>query len=121
MNRNNCSAHYRLSKQTLLAMVNAQTGVGFKVGERVEYTDAQGRTTQQRISAVLAETLVLENDLVVSKTNVKAAQRHLLDKVPLESWTITSFDPKTHLACIDLETRNGKRHFSITLPIFGRN
>jgi hypothetical protein len=120
MNRNNCSVHYRLSKQTLLAMVSAQSGVGFQVGQQVEYADASGRTTRQRISRIEAETLTLENDLVVSKDSVKSERRHFLDKVPLDDWTITSFDPKTRQVCIDLETENGRRHFSITLPIFVR-
>lgn len=118
--QNRCSVYDRLSKKTLLALVKAPSVIPIVVGERVEYTDANGRTGRYRVFAVGSGGITLEyNDtlLVVQRAEIKTNDPpFLLDNIPEENWSIVSFDAKSKVACVAITDETGTRTLSITVP-----
>lgn len=118
--RTRCSVFERLSKKTLLALVKAPSVIPINVGERVEYTDADGRTFRYRVAAVGSGGITLDangTDLVVQRSQIKTNDPpFLLDNIPDENWSIVSFDSKTRVACVAVTDETGTRTLSITVP-----
>jgi hypothetical protein len=118
--RSRCSVFERLSKKTLLALVKAPSVIPVTVGERVQYTDANGRTGRYRVAAVGSGGITLEVNgdlLVVQRSQIKTNDPpFLLDNIPEENWHITSFDSKTRVACVTIQDEAGTRTLSITVP-----
>lgn len=118
--RSRCSVRERLSKRTLLALVGAPSVIPITVGERVSYTDASGKTDQYRVAAVGSGGITLEINgeaKVVQRSQIKTSDPpFLLDSIPDENWSITSFDSKTRVACVTVTDETGTRTLSITVP-----
>jgi hypothetical protein len=118
--RSRCSVFERLSKKTLLALVKAPSVIPIQVGERVEYTDENGRSTRYRVTAVGSGGITLDvngTDLLVQRSQIKTNDPpFLLDSIPDDNWKITSFDSKTRVACVTIQDETGTRTLSITVP-----
>lgn len=121
MNRSRCTSTNRISKQSVLALLRSSTIVKIVEGEEVQYTNSKGQTKTYRVFAVYNETVDLQSDtefITVPKSSLSSSVSNttVLDKISLESWTITSFDPITRVVCINLLTDSGIRPISITIP-----
>jgi hypothetical protein len=121
MAHSRCTAQTRISQATVLAMLQAPSTIGPVVGERVLYTDANGMTKQYRVESVEGKIIGLETSngvVFVNRSEVKtAAPNNILDTLESNEWTVTSFNPKTRVVCIDIVTDIGRRHISVTLPV----
>lgn len=115
-----CTAQHRISKQTVLAMLRSKTVVGPFVGDTVSYTDATGKTKQYRVASVSKNEVGLNTSsgvMMVDRLKVHTNDQDLfLDKLDLDQWSITSFDPDSRIVCIDVTTASGKNHVTVTLP-----
>ena len=101
-------------------MIQAPSITPVLPGQVVQYTDRNGRTYEVLVTAVgggnVTFTLPTGN-MTVPRSQVRTnAIPCVLDNIPQDSWTITSFDPSTRVVCIDIRTSSGIRHLSITLP-----
>lgn len=113
-----CVAQNRISKKTVLAMLNSPKVKGPQVGEVVTYT-YNGATNRYRVCKVNRDTVELEFGqelIVVPKSEVTQNNTIFLDKLADDEWEIVSFDPKTRIVCIDVVTATGSRHMTVTLP-----
>ena len=122
MNRSRCTSTNRISQQSVLALLRSGTVVKIVEGEQVQYTNSAGQTKTYRVFAVHEETVDLQSDtesITVSKASVSSSVSNttVLDKISLDSWSITSFDPITRVVCINLQTNSGVRPISITIPV----
>lgn len=101
-------------------MLRAPSLIGPNVGDLVLYTDSNGSTKQYRVASTNGVTIGLNTPdgvmLVDRKKVVTSDQKVLLDTLDEEDWTITSFDSKTRVVCIDIATASGARHIAVTLP-----
>lgn len=119
-----CKIQDRISKQTVLAMLQAPSVVGVVKGERVQWTDENGRTKTYRVYSVGDTQVGLEGDseiIYVPKASVasNSTKPVLLDKIPLEDWTIDSFDPKNRTVCVTINNGVSSQRLTITLPVVG--
>lgn len=120
-NRQACSSVNRISKSTVLAMLQTPGILGFYRGERVQYISDTGKTYDLLVVSVGQDTVVLSNRnglIEVDKKKVKKeGPASFLDKIPPDNWQITSFDPRTRVVCIAITTQSGIRNVSVILPV----
>lgn len=118
--KQSCNIFEPISKKTVLAMLRAPSVLGINQGEYVEYTNDKGITYQLRVIKVARDTVTLDTKngaIVVPKSQVKSNEKPVVyDNIPEEDWTITSFDSRTKVVCIDIKTKQGIRHTSVVLP-----
>lgn len=119
-----CKIQDRISKQTVLAMLQAPSVVGVQKGESVQWTDENGRTKTYRVYSVGNTQVGLEDDseiIYVEKSSVvsNSTKPVFLDKVPLENWTIDSFDAKNRTVCVTINNGVSPQRLTITLPVAG--
>lgn len=116
-----CSNLDRISKQTVLAMLQTPKTVGFYVGERVQYTETNGQTQNLMVVSVKRDTVVLSNKngiIEVDKAKVtKEGRASFFDKLSDNQWSIVSFNPKTRVVCIAIHANSGTRNITVTLPV----
>lgn len=114
-----CTAQETMSKNTLLAIVRAQSVIGVKVGQTVTYIDDNGRNYQVRVVSVLTETVKIElnGELVeVDKGRIQTKTPTFFDKLQNAEWTITSFDPRTQIVCIQINNGKVIENISVSIP-----
>lgn len=114
-----CVAQNRISKKTVLSMLNSPKVKGPQIGEVVAYTNADGITKRYRVYKVNRDTVELElgqENITVAKSAVVQNNLIFLDKLADDEWEIVSFDPKTRTVCIDMITASGIRHMTVILP-----
>lgn len=118
-NNTRCTGQERISKNTVLAMLQAPSILGIQKGERVEYIDEHGRSALYRVASVGNTQVGLEIDgevVLVDRAKVRTNNPPVfLDKLKRDDWRITSFDPKTRL--VSIEINNGKFFHSITVTL----
>lgn len=121
LNTNGCSSLERISKKSILALLEARSVIGYKKGERVAYTNNKGVTKTYRILKAGETVLTLDangEELEVSVSEVKGNEKPvLLDGLSLDSWHVTSFDSRTRVVCVDVDSPKGVRHLSFSLPV----
>ncbi len=113
------SPENRLSKTTLLALLETQKAVGVQTGDTVQYVKTDGRTFDYRVVSVGATTAIITNSqetITVSKSLLKTkGQLSLFDKLEDSEWSIISFDPKSRIACVEIN--NGVRIQTISVIV----
>lgn len=123
--KQSCSSNERISKETVLAMLQAPSILGVKPGELVEYIDTHGRTTQNRVVKVGRDNVTLigpDGNFEVDMSAIKKNNPPVfLDKLSYDQWSITSFDPSTRVVCIAITTHGGIRNITVTLPLIDTN
>lgn len=113
-----CNTQNKISKNTVLALLNSKKLKGPQLGEVVSYTN-KGITKQYRVSKVNQTTVELELGSEIIEVNKNLVQQNneiFLDKLTNEEWIITSFNSSTRIVCIDVVTDKGITHLSVTLP-----
>jgi len=103
-----CSSFENLSKNTLLSMlptdVDTSRAIILSNGQVIDISNYNQSTI---------------NQLIKQKTIVyyeKLQPKRMLLTTPDNNWSITSFNSKTRIACIQIYSDNGTRFLSITLP-----
>lgn len=114
------STEVRLSKTTLLALLETKSAVGFKVGDAVSYVKESGLTFEYRVVSIGATTAVITNSqetITVSKNLLKTkGPLTIFDKLENSEWSIVSFDPKTRIACIEIDNGIVLQTISVIVP-----
>lgn len=108
--KNQCSTYSRLSKSTFLAMLGP---VAYK---KDQFFDEFGLPTnaEKLYNKYLNKEYPFNpyrDDEYYSNTKT----RRFFEKIPYP-WSIVSFDPKTRLACIQIDDPKGIKNVSVTLP-----
>ena len=114
-----CSGKHRLAKATLLAMTGTKTF--FRVGERVFYTEDNGRTEEYRVDKLQGQQIVISNarqSLTVPQARLTSAStpQTFLNKVATDNWSINSFDSSSGEACVTVRRINDQSQIVYTLP-----
>lgn len=124
MAKNACSnTKDKLSQAALLGILQSQSVRGVKIGETVTYTKDNGRTDSYRVMSVGATTAVVENTketltVEISKLKSNDTITTIFDKLSLSQWTITSFDAKTRVVCVEINNGVQIELISLMLPVF---
>lgn len=125
MAKTSCSSPVVILKETVLAMLQAHSVTGFKVGETVQYIKKGGITSFYTVLEILGPNLKIGNTveiLTVPSSNVQSTTPDIfLDKLKNNEWSITSFDPATRVVCINLQNGVTTINLSVTLPIVKTN
>lgn len=124
MSKNACSnSKDKLSQAALLGILQGQSIRGVKIGEIVTYTKDNGRTDAYRVMSVGTTTAVIENvnetiTADISKLRTGDTIPTIFDKLTLSQWTIVSFDAKTRVVCVQINSGVQLEMISLTLPVF---
>jgi succinylglutamate desuccinylase len=108
-NRNACIPLGRISKKTVLAILDLNNNI--KAGDTVAWTTPSGQVKEYRVSSVQANTVTLNvgNELViVDKKDVKTKNQSnsLLTQIDESEWEIISFNPNKREVCIKILKNN---------------
>jgi hypothetical protein len=100
VNNQACSSNNRLSKKTFISLLGNKA---FK--KPLEYSSTEDYVIKgQKIKIASNE------EFSRNKT------RQYFEKLDYNSWSITSFDPKTRKVCIKINIKSGDRFLSVTVP-----
>jgi len=114
------STENRLSKSTLMALLNTKTSVGFQVGDTVVYTKDNNQSFEYRVVLMGISTAEIANSnetLTVSKSLLKTkGPLTLFDKLESSEWSITSFDPRTGIVCVEIDNGTTTQTISVIVP-----
>lgn len=100
MNNQACSSNNRLSKKTFLSLL----------GNKAFTKPLEYPTTEDYILKGQKIKIPANEEFSRNKT------RQYFEKIDYNSWSITSFDPKTRKVCVQIDIKSGKSFLSITLP-----
>ena len=116
-----CTSQERISKNTVLAMLRAPSLEGPNVGETVLYVDDKGIVHKYRVTSTNGQIIGLDTPdgvIHVERSKIRTNnQRMILDTLDENEWSVTSFNSKTRVVCIDIMTASGTRHIAVTLPL----
>lgn len=115
---NRCVKHDRLTKNALLSFLGSKQVKVIPKDFPVTYAKSNGIVKQYKVVRDLKENVEIKNNeetLIVPKIDVVTGTEIYLDKIPYDSWTIASFDSKTRMVCVDVNTGHSIMHLSYTI------